>query len=328
MSVQTRHAGMSVYTLTMEGTTVLAVYMLAMILAPVPLMIAVRSTSRTSPGGVYVEMGASPAGDGAAARGPAAAGADNAARRTTSHRAMQPDTGGVARTWGSAVGCADASCSPSAPALGHGHVLPGATPAAAWPDLLSTLPLRRPQEEASVARERPVPAPAVEMYSAQSAFPPPIPVAGSALPVAGSASTPMADGSEMWWSWPNRRRVRRSAVQLSAREQAKRRQHIDLLSVALATLPLGEDSGSDDSRRSHASSVAVRVSDLGLEQLQAALKHARVRPSRVALHHVLTVWRAMSAFVGTPSVTRDVFFAWLAWTLMLALRPEVQSLPT
>jgi hypothetical protein len=35
----------------------------------------------------------------------------------------------------------------------------------------------------------------------------------------------------------------------------------------------------------------------------------------------------MTAFVGVPSVTRDVFFAWLAWTLMLALKPEVQSRP-
>ena len=46
MSVQTRHAGFALYSLANENTPVLAMYMLAMMMAPVPLMIAVHSSSR------------------------------------------------------------------------------------------------------------------------------------------------------------------------------------------------------------------------------------------------------------------------------------------
>lgn len=78
MSVQTRHSGLAVISLSMEGTTVLAVYMLAMMLAPVPLMIAVRSTSRSTHRGVYVDTCAADANAGAAS-------AADATNRTT-HR--------------------------------------------------------------------------------------------------------------------------------------------------------------------------------------------------------------------------------------------------
>ena len=46
MSVETRHAGFAIFSLANENTPVLAMYMLAMMMAPVPLMIAVHASSR------------------------------------------------------------------------------------------------------------------------------------------------------------------------------------------------------------------------------------------------------------------------------------------
>lgn len=312
MSVQTRHSGLSLISLAMEGTTVLAVYMLAMMLAPVPLMIAVRSTSRINRGGAVMSLA------GAAARDQATAGAGEAPCCASSQHRMQPDTGKTDATRAH-IG---ASSSPSASELINVQVPTGAAPgSASWPDPLKPLRLLRSQEPALMAsRERLAPTPAMEMLPTQAAPPP--------VPVGGSTSTTKAKGADRWWSWQSRLRARRSAGRLSAEEEAERAQRIDFLSLALATLPSKEDGTSDLSRHSFASSSAVHVSDLGLEQLESAVRQAQIRPKRLAMHHALTVWRAVGGFVGTPSVTRDIFFAWLAWTLMLALKPEVRSLPT
>jgi hypothetical protein len=135
------------------------------------------------------------------------------------------------------------------------------------------------------------------------------------------------DGAGTKWKWPGRLRARRAVTKLSVSEQAERAQRIDFLSVALASLPSENSSRSDWSRRSRASSAPVHASHVGLEELQDVLRHARVRPWGVALLHALTVWCATSGFVASPAVTRDLMFAWFAWTLILALKPEVRSSP-